>query len=162
MYDYSESYVQLEQMLASGEIDQETYNDTVEALADGAEQKAENIGKMIDNFESQAKMYKAEEDKLKAKRKTLENSVDWLTNSLAVHLQATGKTSMQAGLYKLGYRKLPDMVDLTNEKSIPRAYKTIKTVTSISKRDIMKALKDGEKVRGAKLITDRKKFEVKK
>lgn len=162
LYDYSEAYVHLEQMLLSGEIDEETYNDTVESIQDGAEQKIESMSKMIDNFKAHADMLKAEEDKLNAKRKSLLGSVEWLTESLETHLKATGKESLQAGLYKIGYKKLPDIVEFTNPNAIPLAYKKKEVVTKISKRDIAKALKDGKTVRGAKLVKGRKKFEVKK
>lgn len=162
MYDYSDQYIQLEEMLANGEIDQELYNDTLESFSFSASTKAENLGKMIDNFKGQAQMYKDEADRLTKKRKTLENSIEWLTSSLETFLTATGKESLDAGLYKLGYKKLPDIVEFINEDSIPLAYKEKIVVTKISKREIAKALKDGEKVRGAKLVTGRRKFEVKK
>lgn len=161
MYDYSEQYVKLESLLSEGTIDQETYNDTIESLSEGANEKANNLGKMISNFTAQANMYKEEEKKLKEKRKSLENSIEWLTNSLHVFLQANNKDEMTVGLYKLGYRKLPDMVEVKNEKVIPTAYKERVVTIKPDKRAIKKAIEDGETVRGAELITNRKKFEVK-
>lgn len=162
MYDYSEAFVQLESMLASGEIDRETYEDTVKSLEGGADEKAENVAKMIDNFKNHIASLKLEEDRLKAKRKTAENSISWLTNSLEVYLKATKKERHSVGLYQLSYRKLPDKVEFTDEKAIPSAYKVTEIITKIPKAPISKALKDGEEIPGVKLITDRTRFEVKK
>lgn len=161
MYDYSEAYISLEQKLVNGEIELETYQDTIESISDGGNEKAENLGKMIDNFKAQSTILKDEADKLTAKRKSLDNKVEWLTASLETYLMALGKEQYQVGLYKLWYKKLPDVVEFTNENVIPKAYKTPQE-PKIDKRSISRALKDGETVRGAKLVTNRKKFEVKK
>lgn len=162
MYDYTHQFVELERMLEGGEIEQEGYQGTLKSIEGDADEKAENLSKMIDNFNAQAEMLKNEEDRLKKKRKTLENSVEWLTNSLELYLKALKKDTHQVGMYKLWYKKLPDVVEFTNEKVIPKAYKTTETITKISKKDIAKALKDGETVKGATLVTNRRKFEVKK
>lgn len=161
MYDYSEAYISLEQKLVNGEIDLETYQDTIKSIEGLADEKAENVAKMIDNFKAHEEMLKAEADKLNKKRKTIQNSIEWLTGSLEVYLKSLRKDKHQAGIYKLGYRNLPDIVEIKNEKVIPKAYK-IPQEPKIDKKAISKALKDGETVRGAELVTGRKKFEVKK
>src|SRR6185437_6138677 len=123
MYDYTLAFIELEQLLVNGEIDGQTYRDTLKSLESSADEKAENLCRMMDNFKAQAKLLKEEEDKLKEKRKTLENSIEWFNNSLELYLKATYSADKQVGLYKLRYRNLPDVVNITNENLIPAAYR---------------------------------------
>lgn len=161
MYDYSLQFLQLEEMLSSGTIDQETFDDTIEALEGSADEKAENVARMIDNFVAQAKVLKEEEDLLKKKRKTLENSVDFLTGNLEVYLKSRGKQEHQVGMYKLRYKKLPPIVEVIDQEEIPEAY-LVPQPPKVDKQGLARVLKDGEAVPGVELITGRTKFEVKK
>lgn len=162
MNDYSEMFLKLGEMVESGEVELEEIQDTLESLEVSASDKAENVAKMIDNLQAQAKMFKDEAKRINDKAKTLQNNADYLTNNLEIFLQSTGNEKMQAGLYNLGYDKLPDIVQINNEDSVPKAFKKYETVIKIDKRSLIKVLKDGEKVRGAELETGRKKFKVKK
>lgn len=158
MYDYSEAYLRIEDMFLNGELDEETYKDTMESIGDDAAEKAENLAKMIDNFAADEAKLKEEVAKLQAKRKTLNNSIAFLTNELEVFHKVSGVK--QAGLYKLKYRKLPASVDVFDEEALPEAYFRVKKEPN--KVDIKKALQDGVDVPGAVLDTDKVKFEVKK
>lgn len=160
MYDYTEQFIQLESLLARGEIDEQVYQDTLKAIEGDAFEKAENVAKMIDNFKATSKMLKEEEDKLKKKRKTIENSIEWLTHSLEAFLTSTGKEELHVGMYRLGYRNLPAKVEVIDENKVPDAYKTY--TVKVDKRSLAKVLKDGEKIDGVELVTGRTKFEVKK
>lgn len=161
MYDYSKQFVELEQLLEHGQLDEQTYQDTLKSFSDEAQDKAENLGKMIDNFKAQDQMLKDEVDKLNKKRKTLQGSIDWLTSSLETYLKALGTDEHHAGMYKLWYKKLPDVVQILDENNISEAYRTPQP-DKIDKTGIKKALKDGEEVEGVTMETNRRKFEVKK
>lgn len=158
MYDYTASYVKLEDMLLNGELDEETYADTMESISDSATEKAEALAKMIDNFKADEEKLAEEVKRLQAKRKTLKNSAEFLMNELEQFHKASGIKN--AGIYKFKYRKLPASVDVLDEKLIPDAY--VKIERKPSKTDIKKAIQDGLEVPGAKLATDKVKFEVRK
>lgn len=162
MNDYSKAFIELEQLLLSGEVDLETYQDTVKSIEGNADEKAENVAKMIENFENYMKMLKEEEDRLKKKRKTVEGKIEWLTNTLELYLKARKKKELKVGLYTLRYKNLPDVVEIEDENLIPEAYKEEVVTYKIPKNELKKALQDGENIPGAKLVTGREKFEVKK
>lgn len=158
LYDYSEVYIQLEELLVNGEIDQETFDDNIDAIEGSAVEKAQNVAKMIDNFQYHAAALKEEEDKLKAKRKTVENKINWLLGSLETFHKAAGIS--QAGIYKLRMKKLPPSVEILDLEVLPEAYARFKK--EANKTLIKKAIQDGEAIPGAFLATDKMKFEVKK
>ena len=165
MYDYTQDFLTLARLLEEGEIELETYQETLQSMEGDSTEKANNLGKMISNFEAQANMLKAEEDRLKKKRKTLENKIEWLTSSLEAFYNAVDpnrEKPYRVGMYELKYKKLPDMVDVKNEKALALDYKERVVTIKPDKRKIKKALEDGISVRGAELITGRTKFEVKK
>ena len=159
MYDYTLAFIELEQLLVNGEIDGQTYRDTLKSLEGSADEKAENLCRMMDNFKAQAKLLKEEEDKLKEKRKTLENSIEWFNDSLELYLKATKAGDKQVGMYRLKYRNLPDVVNITNENLIPAAYR-VPQPDKIPLTPIKQALQDSIEVPGAEMETGRTKFEV--
>ena len=164
MYDYTLAFHELEQMLADGLIDKETYEDTIASLEGDAKEKAQNLAYMIDNFTAHAEMLKEEAKKLREKAKTIENKIEWLENSLEQFFRASGHKegdTLQVGIYRLGYRKLPDKVEITDEEKIPEAF-LVPQKPKVDKRGISKALKDGEEVPGVYLETERYGFRVQK
>ena len=98
LYELSEQYEYLqdmlqqiygekEQMEAAGvevqePVDQQTVLDTLEGLDGEIEAKADNIAKIIMNNKAKAKALKEEEERLYARRKACESSMDFLRNYL--------------------------------------------------------------------------------
>ena len=89
LYEINGSILQLAEMLESGEIDQQAYDDTVEAL--GADIAVDDVVKAIRNKSAEADAFKAEADRLTEKRKRAEAAIDGLKNVLITYLNATGQ-----------------------------------------------------------------------
>ena len=60
IYELTGQFKQLQVMLESGDIDQETFDDTLETLNFTLEEKAENYGLIITNLSGHAEALKAE------------------------------------------------------------------------------------------------------
>ena len=103
LYELTNDALALQEMLESGEIDEQTFNDTVEAL--DVDTKIENICKMIRNLEADATAYKAEKDRLAAKEKTANNAVDRLKENLLNHLLTLDKKKVSAGTFTVSVGK---------------------------------------------------------
>lgn len=115
LYELSEQYEYLqdmlqqiygekEQMEAAGvevqePVDQQTVLDTLEGLDGEIEAKADNIAKIIMNNKAKAKALKEEEERLYARRKACESSMDFLRNYLQSNLEAIGKTKFKTTLF---------------------------------------------------------------
>lgn len=161
LYDYTLAFMELEELLMNEEVDFQTYQDTLKSLEGPADEKAENMCRMIDNFKAHIDALKREEDKLKRKRQTLENRIEWLESMLEAYLKVKGQDTRQVGIYRLGYRKLPDKVVILDEDKVPKAYR-VPQPDKIPLTPLKQALQDGEEIPGVKLETNRIKFEIKK
>ena len=138
---------QLYDLLTSGEIDEQTFNDTLQAM--GTEEKLESYCKVIRQLEADAEMLKAEKERIENKKKTVDNSVGRMKKAVIDFMKASGSTKSTAGTFTvaLSTSKATKIVD---ESLIPKKY-FIKQEPKIDKKAILEMLKSGAKVKGCEL-----------
>ena len=138
---------QLYDLLTSGEIDEQTFNDTLQAM--GAEEKLESYCKVIRQLEADAEMLKAEKERIENKKKTVDNSIGRMKKAVIEFMKASGSTKSTAGTFTvaLSTSKATKIVD---ESLIPKKY-FIKQEPKIDKKAILEMLKSGAKVKGCEL-----------
>ena len=146
LYELTMAAQQLQDLLESEEIDQETYNDTLESM--DADTKLENVCKVMRNLEAQAEAYKAEKLRLAEKQKVTENSISRLKESLLNFLQVTGNKKVQQGLFTISRSPIKSVV-VDDLSKLPTEY--IKVKQEADKTALAKALKGGEELEGARL-----------
>jgi hypothetical protein len=96
-------------------------------------------------------MCKAEEERIAAKRKSVENRAASLRKYLLVNMQAVGRSEIQTGTHTLKIQKNPPAVKVDIEAAIPAKYWiVIPAVTQLDKKTLGADLKNGE-VAGAHL-----------
>ena len=71
IYELTEQAAQLYALLESGEIDEQIFNDTLEAM--GAEEKIKNCCYIIKQLEADAKALKEEKEKLDEEKENCKN-----------------------------------------------------------------------------------------
>lgn len=79
--------------------------DALKNLAEDIEDKLENYGKIIKNFESDIAGLKAEEERLSLKRKTLENRIVNMKLAMKEAMVATNKTKVKTSLFSFSVQK---------------------------------------------------------
>ena len=140
----------LYEYLQNDEIDEQTYNDTLEAI--GLEDKLEAYCQVIRQYEAEADMFKAEIDRLQARKKTAENNIDRMKKTITDYLISMGKDKDKAGTFSVRLNT-SKAVNITDEVMIPDEYK-IPQEPKINRKAIRDALKAGEEISGAELITN--------
>lgn len=148
LYELTNIAVELEEMLMSGNIDETTYNDTIEGL--DIETKIENICKIIRNLTAESEMYKAEKDRLAERQKTAENGIKRLKESLLNYMQMTNQSKVKQGVFSVRINK-SESVNIIDPLSVPAEYLKF-SEPQINKAEIKKAIKSGEVISGAELI----------
>ena len=146
LYEYTQDYLNLMEM--SEELDQDVLIDTIEAITESVEVKAENIAKIIRTFEAEAKVIKAEEERLAEKRKTHENKISYLKKYLFEQLEAIGIRKIKRPLFTISIQNNPPSVDVINPDEIPVDLWT-RPDPVLDKRKILSLLKAGDDVPGA-------------
>lgn len=150
LFDLTNEALTLYDLLQADEIDEEVYRDTLESI--GLEQKLESCVYVLKQYEAEADMYKAEIDRLTARKKTAENNVERMKKSIIDYLTITGKDKEKAGTFSVRLNT-SKAVNITDEVMIPDEYK-IPQEPKINKKAIRDALKAGETIEGAELITN--------
>jgi replicative superfamily II helicase len=145
LYEFTQSYLQL--LDRADEIDQEVLIDTIESIKESVEEKAENIAKLVRSFEADAKTIKTEEERLAAKRKTLENQVSYLKKYLHEQLETMGIEKIKRPLFTIAIQANPPGVDVINPDEIPGEFWN-QSEPVLDKKRILLLLKTGETVPG--------------
>ena len=147
LYEMTVAANQLYDLLTSGEIDEQTFNDTLQAM--GTEEKLESYCKVIRQLEADAEMLKAEKERIENKKKTVDNSIGRMKKAVIEFMKASGSTKSTAGTFTvaLSTSKATKIVD---ESLIPKKY-FIKQEPKIDKKAILEMLKSGAKVKGCEL-----------
>lgn len=145
LFELSTQAQELQDMLLSGDIDEQAYTDTVEGI--GIEEKLESYCKVIRNIEADAVAYKKMIDDFTEKKRLAENSVDRMKQAIVNHMTATNQDKAKAGLFSVTKCE-SQSVTIRDESIIPKKY-MIKQEPKIDKKAIKAAIDGGEKVKGA-------------
>jgi hypothetical protein len=144
IYELTAQAAMLQQLLENEEIDEQTYNDTIEALE--VSEKVEAICCVIKNFEAQAQAVKVEKDRLAKRQKTFENRVERLRDSLIYHLQTTNQAKVKTKLFNVALSSSKSL-KVVDETMIPQEY-LIPQPDKIDIAGMKKAIKDGAEIFG--------------
>lgn len=147
LYELTMQALQLQDMLESGDIDEEIFNDTLESM--DVDTKIENICKVIRNLDADAKAYKEEKDRLASRQKVAENGVQRLKQSLVTYLSTVQKKSLQAGIFKVSLGT-SEKVRILYEDMLPEEYLK-QQPPKVDTAGIKAALKEGKAVEGAEI-----------
>lgn len=120
LYELTGYYLELMQMLEDPEMDSDLINDTMDAIEDEIEVKADNYAKLIKNMEASVAAIEAEQERLQNKKNTLKSGVSRLKENLKAAMIATGKTKFKTDLFSFNVQKnggaLPVIVDVPTDK----------------------------------------------
>lgn len=151
LFEMSAAARELLALLEAGEIDEQTVLDTIESI--GANEKLESYVYVQKNLEAEIDAFKAEIERMTARKKSLEAQVERLKNAQISFMQASGQKSANAGTFKLTMRENKS-VEITDEAAIPAEYITvIPSSTRPDKKAMLAALKEGKEISGASLKT---------
>lgn len=116
IYEMSVAGEQLLELLENGDIDEQVFHDTLEAM--GADEKIENYCKVIKQLISNKEMYGNEINRLTERKKTTENSITRMKEALLNFMQSTKQNKVKAGLFSVSTRT-SRAVEILDEKAIP-------------------------------------------
>ena len=151
-------------MLESEEIDAETYEDTMEALTGELTDKVVNVGLHIKNLRADAEALKTAKAEMDKRLKSVQSNIDFYEGYLFKHMQANHIDKAGNEFIALSVKKMPDLVQINSAESIPDTYLSEAKPApprAPDKKAILGALKKGELVDGAELITERKSLVIK-
>lgn len=105
LYELTEQWDTVFNMMEDGETDEQIIFDTLEAIEGEIEYKADNYAKIIRNLQASASALKAEEERLYQRRKSAENHIQRLKDTLQANLEFIGKTKFKTDLFSFSVAK---------------------------------------------------------
>lgn len=147
IYEMTEQAQELLELLTDGEIDEQTFLDTIEGM--GAIDKVENICKVISCLSADSQMFSDEIKRCQDRKRTVDKNITRLKKALYDFYIASGQKQLKAGTFTVSSRK-STAVKITNEEAIPMDYFTI-PLPKVNLTAIKKAIKEGKEVTGAEI-----------
>lgn len=150
----------VDQKRADGEIDQQAYNNTIDALQLELADKLDAIAWLIDDTNKDIAVYESEIEKLsevKKERDKAKARVDRLQEYVGYIVANSGSTKVRTDKHVYTKRK-SEKVEFSDQSLIPDQYYKEKVTVKRepSKTDIKKAIKAGQDVPGAYIATNYK------
>lgn len=105
IYELTDAWKTVEEMLYDGETDEQTILDTLESIEGEIEDKADNYARLIKNMAADVTALKAEEERLHGRRTSLENRIQRLKNTLQANLEFIGKTKFKTQMFSFSVSK---------------------------------------------------------
>ena len=156
LYEIANEYLALMQAIEADEIPEEAIADTLEAIKGEIEVKADNIACLLKNIDADITAFKAEEARLAERRKAKEKAYERLKDYLSAMLQRVNIGKVETARNNITFRK-SEAVEV-DESFVAWAkeecpYWLIYPDPKPNKTEIKKALKSGETIVGAQIIS---------
>lgn len=145
LYEMTEQGRMLYKMMEDGDIDEDTFRDTLEAI--GADQKVDTYCALIRQREADAEMLKIELERFRQRVQSAEKDAERMREALKEFMTVTGQAKAKTPLWTVSVGKSVS-VDVLDVQEIPDEYFVPQPAT-ISKADILRVLKAGGEIPGA-------------
>lgn len=147
-------------------LDEDQFNAKFDEIQMALNDKIESSICFVKNLNAEVEAFKAEEKNLAQRRKVKENLAERIKNRIDTYIKAQytdeegnvdtvglNKYKMETPKMKLSYRK-SESVNITDIDSVPKEYIKTKTEVLADKTNIKKAIKAGQYIDGAELVTN--------
>lgn len=141
------------------DIDEQSIADTMEGLEGDLEYKADQLAKWVKNLTRQADMCELEARRLGDRSSKLRKTAESVTAYLHACMKIAGTKKIDNDLFKIHIRKTPDVIEL-DEELLPKKWFVERVEQRPDRRGILAAVKAGETIRGATLVTNREKLYI--
>lgn len=123
------------------DIEEGDLNSALENIDDEIETKADNIAKVLRDFDGDIEALKSEEERLAKKRKAIENRQKQLKEYLQNAMLVLDKRKFKTDLFSFNIQKNAPSLKILDESKIPEDYYKIER--KLNKNDLKEAVKNG-------------------
>lgn len=144
LYEMTAAERSLLELLEAGEIDEQTFADTCEAI--GTDKKLEAYGKIISQMKADLESVKNEKTRLDKIAKTLNASIERMKKSVLAYLVGTGQEKAKAGSFSFRISRSEE-TEVDDLSLLPEMF--IRVKYEPDKAAIKEAIENGLDVPGA-------------
>ena len=149
LYELTAGLQTLWDLMEEGTLEEEMLLDAFKNQEEEISIKLEGYCKFIKNLESDIAGLKAEEERLKDKRKTMENTIDRAKKAMKAAMEVTGEKKIKGDLFTVAIQANPPSVVLDEQclENIPEQY-LIPQEPKLDRKKIAEDIKAGEDLNG--------------
>ena len=130
LYELTTNYLNLVEVLESGEVEPEVIGQALEEVKDSIGDKLENMGKLLKTLEAEKTALHDEKMRLQQREFSISNNIKRLKEYMETCLKATGEKKIKGKLFTFSIQKNPTQVRVVDLKAIPEwVYKEVITET---------------------------------
>ena len=155
LYEMTKQFEELNSKIESGEIPENAIGDTLDAMELTIKDKSNNVSAFILNQKSKVKEIKEAMQAMQKRMKSEQKKIEWLEKYLLDNMIKSGIQELECPQWKVKVGKNPPSVELHEEavELLDEKYITEKTTRTPNKKEIKKAIQQGEKISGAALVS---------
>lgn len=142
LYDLTNDYETVLNMLYDEEVDEQMILDTLEGIEGEIEDKADEYAKIIKELLGDAAKIKEEKNRLEQRQRAFENRAKLLKENLQGTMKQLGKTKFKTNLFSFNIQKNGGKQALTIDGIVPDEFKKLET----DNERIRQALENGEEL----------------
>lgn len=120
LYELTGDVLALYKMMQDGEIEEDVFTDTLEAVEGEIEYKCDSYCKVINSLNGDSESLQKEIDRLKARQTSIDNNVKKMKSAIQTMLEVTSNTKVKTNLFTVSLRKNPPKLVVTGE--VPEEY----------------------------------------
>lgn len=149
LYELTQEFETLLEIMEDPDVDPFTLEDTFEAIGGEIEAKAEGYGKVIRQLEYNAGVLKDEIDRLTKRKKAIEGNIDRMKKTIQAAMELINKPKIDTDLFTFRIQKNPESVvmDVNYIEDVPEEY-LIPQEPKIDRAKLKEDLKAGKNLDG--------------
>lgn len=153
LYELANEYGKLQDKLELAETDKQTVIDELEKIEGVFSYKVEQVAKMVITLDSNVSACEDEVNRLNAKKKAIENRIEWLKTYLLQSLKDAQVDKVKGQMVSVAIRENPKSVRILSIDEIPPEFKEKREETVVKKVDILAHFKEtGEIISGVEIF----------
>ena len=161
LYELTDDYNNALSAMQDDGVDDQTIADTLEGLHGEIEEKARAVAAYLQNIKAESVAMKDADDRIAARRKTIDNQVAKMQDYLRDELTKAGIKKLCTPEFTVGIGKPSKTVEVVDLVKIAAKYLITKTVVTVDKAEIKAAIKAGYDVPGAELQEGKPRLTIK-
>lgn len=149
---FKEAKEQLDHMIGLGEIDEDSYQNTVASLSYDFDEKALDIARYIKELTSRKKALEDALYEMDLRKQRIKTMIDKLTNYLKFNMETLDRVKIQGVEFDVSLKRNPAKL-IINEEDLDQKWYMTKTQTVLDKKRLKEACKNNI-IPGAKLVQE--------
>tara|TARA_R100000951_G_scaffold64197_1_gene54270 strand:+ start:177 stop:671 length:495 start_codon:yes stop_codon:yes gene_type:complete len=161
LYKITEQHRELQKLADDEELPAEAIADTFQAIEGEFNDKAVSVVHVIKNMDSDVAAVEAEIKRLGERKKALSNRQESIREYLRSNMEASGITKIECPLFSITLAKGRDIAFIDDEEKLPDDLVSVSVVQKPDKNEILKRLKAGDNVPGARIEKSKSSLRIK-